>query len=217
MVKYLPSLEVFVWFAMTCHTGRESVPFGSLAGLKQLKHLALDYNLFAAFSPASLYDQSWELPSKFYLETFFPPGIEGFGLYCIGWDLLCEVYNRCLDADDDTPKMLDSISRFIVSLPVKRIVLEISMCNWPHNRNSHGPFVLNEPAVDALRVIADTLDGLGTNLMVQYHLSVMDHSRFLVKPKYTAEEIYYDNYLDMLKDTSTSANRIKLSSGASTV
>ncbi|KAF2818685.1 hypothetical protein CC86DRAFT_433211 [Ophiobolus disseminans] len=193
MAAYLPKLHTFCWVGTIIRSGQTPTPFGTFSQLEKLKTLFLDYKLFLANGVL------YELPSKAYLEGFFPKGLSDFDLCGLNWVLVRYIHSRFLGGIENRENKLYEFAQFVSRLPVKRITIVVNMYDWPHDKMSCGPFAIQDAALDTLRKIADMLHPLDTTLSVVYLIGLGDTLRPLVAPGFTAEEIFYDKYLIELK------------------
>jgi len=217
MAKYLPNLEHMLWQGIHNHleSGEKST-FGSFAQQKQLKVLVMDYDLFA--EPTMFDGRRCQLPTKHRLETFFPAECNTLVLSSIGWLFIHSLYHSIVTNDDDGNDdaelgRLSYAAQLVASLPLRSIKLVVSMADWPHDEDDIGPFGIQESAIDALRIMADTLSQTGTTLGVEYLLQPDDTIRPLVGPNFNATEIYYEVYLDVVKATEASLEETVVGEG----
>jgi hypothetical protein len=94
---------------------------------------------------------------------------------------------------------MEGYMQFLASLPVEKIVLDVSLHEWLEEIDQPdgymGPCNFYEPPTDVLRDISDTLTDVGKRFEVTYRITSSDRpSRLYVAPGYTATAVGFDGY-----------------------
>jgi hypothetical protein len=204
MQVYLPRLEEFYWQGMPSYPLDGIVPFGSFSQFPQLKILQLDYNFFLG-GTAVEYEQV-DLPDVETLLSYLPPQIELLELEPVGWPVIQRVCSESVEEGNlahfkalyNFQNSADQVS------PKKTIRLIVDMQDWPHDHVYFATrdFAIDELAIRLFRFLADGFEPLGIKLHLKYSMGPCEYGnacRTLVKPGFTAQTIFYDEYAEFMK------------------
>jgi hypothetical protein len=204
MEENLLHLEAFAWIDMRCYNFLAYKSFGSFSGFPHLAELQLDLTMFLSGRPGVVLFLSGIpgviSPSIHELGNLLPPSLKAFHLRNVRWHHI-ELIHKCYqEMEDLQPDYLTSLVQIIASFAVPLICVEVDMRDWlatwiRASITDPLPMIrINEPAIDALRRMADALYPRGVVLRVEYFSNAWnDKRRLLVERGFTAWYVCYDN------------------------